>query len=1727
MGYVKTKPTLVYVDIPILDREKQYVFYRLETINMIYTNTQVKQVFTRTQHDKNLIVNHDFTKDKCYIDVLILDRVCRYYGVYTGKDLYDRVRESLSTTKLCGLPLSIKNGDLIIPNNCKSLVGCTLKRDYLMIDLTRNVNELAISHNVIVEQAIFASKATLQADSTSEDSDERQNRAVSTMLKHIMKEMRKVNLPNAAFWIDKINTLTIAHRGFSKCTTVRDYQDEFEKLYAMLTGKTMYMGVYNKLLDILKPTVQSSSTEVLGALRGAFNTVNSISENEMIKKLQSVFSYALVQGYLSHVGLTLSDEDYSKMEQRQMLNAYSSKKGFFFSIIDTALYIAERLDAWYVTGDFQHFLHSERIYSDWLQEADRLLNLAMFTSNLTALDNSNFKFKADLMDAIEKGKAYVKYTNRLSGVDCVAIRRKLCSLELLYNVEVTRRAAQIERKAPFGVLIAGHSSIAKSAFTKVLYNAYGSVYGLDRSDAGCYSRNSFDEFWSGFNSSQWCIRMDDIAFLNPAKSPQVDQSIIEMLNIINNVPYVPNQASLDAKGTTPVLAKLVLATTNTLHLNTQTYFACPLAANRRLPYVIDLKPKPQYIHENGVFIDPSKLQTVNGEFPDFWIINVKEIIPRIDHGLEMATFSEGITFTNINVFLKHFLGKAAEHERNQTQAVEKNADMAKIEMCKVCLFTTQRCTCDVHVEEFVVQANTSIFKNFFINILIWLLSMDWFVKHIFLNIVRYKLTRSMGFRIANIMPDNLNVSLYTRYMDARRDRRIATLTAGLAIVSALFAGYYAFQTFKPKDEVSKDIFEEELDVQAVERIVETQFVKETNQNVWYVANPTIATFDIPIASRSLATATDSELRDIFDKNCVAVAVKAGIVTTTLRGIFVIGQKLLLPAHAFKQGYTDYSVSVIRSDVSSTHNTNYTFSLKCSQLVIMKDKDLCMIEVTGLPPHKDITKFIMSNEVCPSRGFELMRHISGELELIPFFNLHKEFQVPVAELGISADIFMGVSARETADGMCGSMCVGTTPRGPIIMGMHLLGYGSNVGFVAFDQNDIQTLLKHPSFKQMNVQGGGSPILSCSKRAYNIQPLHHRSLLRYLPKVNANVYGTLSGFVPNQKSKVCATPLQQHILDKYGREVAHGAPYLGGYHAVKQNVEHMVVPLNNYNKAYLKECVVAFSNDIINGLPESSKKELITLSDKAAINGLPGVKFIDSINRGTSMGFPYNTTKRAFLLPDVDEEYPDGVTFTTEVMEDMRRIENLYKEGKRAYPIMSGHNKDEALSLAKVLARKARLFTGAPAGWSIIVRKYLLPFVRVVQKNQFLFEAGPGLVCQSNAWDLVRDYLTQFGLDQIVGGDYEKFDKKMLADFILAAFDVIIKIMEHVGASPQELLVIQCIAYDIAFPVCNINGDLIEFFGTNPSGHPLTVIINSIVNSLYVRYCYRSLNPEQVVSNFKEFVALFTYGDDNAMGISKSIPWFNHTTIQKSLAEIGVGYTMADKLSKSVPYIHIDQASFLKRTWRWDERMQVHLCPLEEESIFKSLTVWVPSESIDEYAQFVEVVSSAVQEYFFYGEEKFEEMRNYFMHLITSSSPFDLYVTKSTFPTYEILEKRFKENSMSSMQVQGLDTYDTRVPRYCYFYETKCSPDYSAHLEWLLQCMLFTLFSFYISFFIYNILYNKYWQIKNLSHFLVYLIFDLYYFTRLLPIVVMAIFYRSMALYFTMLCMWIYLCRKRFL
>lgn len=1416
---------------------------------------------------------------------------------------------------------------------------------------------------------------------------------------------------------------------FRKCSSAADYAVCVSLAYKLVMGR----GVTASFMRLFGATnnLQGAFDDGVQAARKFFDLSTSALSNPLVARLRKLYTYLLVQGFLKQVGRELSDEEFLLLDKKTRVE-YSSQTGLLTLVVDTAITICERISAYRVTGDWMSLVHTEAAYSAWFREADRLLGLGNFTSNLEALGTTYFAFTSDLNASIEKGEAYVRFMKKSNLPEMSAMNKKLCNLKLLKNLDLTKRAAQKERKAPFGVLLYGGSSVAKSTFTKAMFYYYGKLHGLDVDDHYMFARSPMDEYWSNFDPSMWCIRMDDIALLDPTKCPEVDPTVRDIINVINNVPYIPPQAAVEDKGKTPVMAKLVLATSNVPHLNAAEFFSCPLAVRRRLPFVVHIRPKEEFAAENKLFIDPKKLPPIDEKFPDYWEITLQEVEPLMHRNKTDAKLKTIKVFTSMEEFLREFAKATVQHEQHQAKATLCDQQMKDLTVCRLC-YSVGKCDClqaDVTIPGLVLwwfrMCLVEWLGNFFVNFMLNMLS--WGCMY---YIARLRITGWFMMEVGNLLDAKAQIRIRGFFFENGEDRVYSVsfrqFLKGLRAVTSLYITYraskYAWEwTFgetkpapprptppPPKEEVENcevvELPDDPLETQGnVFGTTEAQMRKEEAQNVWY--NPTIELnrFDVPLAAQSLTGATPETIRDRLADNCVRLSVRALDVSRTVRvcGVFVKGHWLMFNHHACSKG-TKFEIEIQNMTNSQGLTSNTRVRVDISDLHVLPGRDIVLVNVRDVPPRKDITGLWATTAIPVSKIVSVRRDRDGCVSYSCVHAVTYDDAFPVEALQHDLALYLGKSDTETSIGDCGSLAVAITPKGPVIVGVHTLGYQHTAGFTYIPKSEIDRVLE----EELVVTCGHPPKLDLQGSIRLTEP-HHRSLMRYIAEGTLNVYGSMPGFRPKPKSRVCATPLQSEMLEHLQTTVQHCAPEMNGFAPWRNNVVEMVRPNHDIDPSILRSCVNAFTTSIVaelsNAHGDEWKKEVLFLSKRAAVNGLPGVKFIDRINVNTSMGAPFNTTKKKYLVAAVSEDYPDGVDFTPEVWEMYDEICSAYERGERCHPVFMGHLKDEAVTLAKAEAQKTRLFTGAPAAWSLVVRSRLLSFVRLVQQNSFVFEAGPGTVAQSTAWGNIREYLVQHGEDRIVAGDYSKFDKRMIARFVLAAFDVIIAVYRKAGFDDNELLQLQCIAEDTAFPLVNVNGDVVEFFGTNPSGHPLTVIINSIVNSLYMRYAYILANPEQECVTFRENVSLFTYGDDNIMGVSPACEWFNHTAIQSKLATIGVQYTMADKEADSVPFIHIDTCQFLKRSWRLDEDVGAYLCPLELESIHKMLTVWVPSGTLSPEAQMIDVISSANSEFFFYGREEFEKHHAFFKKML-ALSPYCHYVREGTLPGWESLKQRF--------------------------------------------------------------------------------------------------------------------------
>jgi hypothetical protein len=246
---------------------------------------------------------------------------------------------------------------------------------------------------------------------------------------------------------------------------------------------------------------------------------------------------------------------------------------------------------------------------------------------------------------------------------------------------------------------------------------------------------------------------------------------------------------------------------------------------------------------------------------------------------------------------------------------------------------------------------------------------------------------------------------------------------------------------------------------------------------------------------------------------------------------------------------------------------------------------------------------------------------------------------------------------------------------------------------------------------------------------------------------------------------------------------------------------------------------------------------------------------------------------------------------------------------------------------------------------------------------------GVDCNKMEWTHIVDYLEH---DNLVGGDFKSYDVSMLADVLYAVWGFLIWIAQRSNNyTPEDIKVMWGIATDNIHCMVYYNGDMVMFHGINPSGQALTVFINGLANSLYTRYNYSRWYD---VMTFSQYVKLITYGDDNLMGVHSAVPLFNHTNISLNYKNYGITYTMAAKDDESVPYITLKEATFLKRSFIWNEDLKRYLAPLDISSFKKMLHFGKTSQALTERELCCEAICSANLEFYHFGKQEFERRHN---------------------------------------------------------------------------------------------------------------------------------------------------------
>ena len=1463
------------------------------------------------------------------------------------------------------------------------------------------------------------------------------------------------------YLISLIEDTFVLTRSLSNAQTDMDYWVAIAAYHKSqhAKGSLTYLMLDNPLVErfknIFTPKQQTFDPNmVLDQLKGSLEKYDEIKNSPIFKKLYKFLMYCLSMSLFDKVGITFDSLKYSKIEAEAIKREYYLGPDFVHCLISTLIFVCERGHQCMITGSLDPIYHSGGSYEKWYDSVRTLKRNSNFLSNPEAHGFTYYEFMSDLDNAIDIGKSIAQHVVRMGDIEKKLVKSLLADLEFIKGSELNKRASRKDRDLPFSMLIFGESSVGKSTFINILFYHYARLFNLPHGDEYKYTRNPADQFWVNFVTSMWCLVLDDIAFFNPDKAPNGDPSMMECIQILNRISYMPNQADLTDKGRTPLRSKFVIGTTNTENLNAHAYFSCPLAVRRRFPYIIELTPKKEYTKDN-MMLDSSKVPApVAGEYPDFWTIIVKRVIPGSKiHNKRMGDVEVVKIYEDINDFIQWFSEVAILHDKEQTQVSAGTELIKNVELCNACHRPIIKCVCELQTDDNddtsyinFDRVNNFIKERFrqreeaglesehentyFEDFQCTMESASWFdyFKCMFFGlfifcycklwIVRVIASNLFGIGKYGICYHLINTEPYLKFFMSYMGKRVQTklgkymfLVRTLEALSALYCAYKASSTlwnmFNNRGtflNVQKGESDEEPEAPMISKEIgcAPKADREKKRNVWYTDSYELTNFDVTPTTLSYKKFDKTEIVKLLENNCVHLKIDRGNnMSRSNRAVCISGHTYMTNDHFVPEDQDEFFMTITQGYTSSTVNNNITIKVTKDEIVRRPEYDLCFINIRSLPPKKDIQNLFCKDTLRGSHnGYYLARNANGTLFERDVKRIER--QVMNFDLVKAKNFWMGRVYTDTQNGDCGALLIIETQVGPVIGGIHAVGAPSLVGSVVVTQDMLDDVKEEFSIQS------GEPLLSDEGYEQIVESLHWKSPLRFIPSGTANAYGSFKGERDNSKSRVIDTCIKDSMV-KRGYDVKFGKPVMNDYRPWRIALLDMVNPVTKINMTILENSKQSFLKDIFESISEEKLKEVMVYDDITAINGAADVAYVDKINRNTSAGNPWKKTKKAFIhaIPPING-LQEPVMANPEIMSRVNKCIETYISGCRYMPNFCAHLKDEPIKFKKIEMGKTRVFTGAPFDWTIVVRKYLLSVIKLIQENRFTFESAPGTVAQSTEWGDIYYYLTKFGKDRIVAGDYSAFDKRMPSSVILAAFDIIVEICRKAGYTDEELRVVRGIAEDTAFPLVDFHGDLIEFYGSNPSGHLLTVIVNGLANCLYMRYCYSVLSPNKNCDDFKSNVTLMTYGDDNIMGVSRHCDFFDHTKIVKVLEEINIKYTMADKESESVPFIHIDNANFLKRTWRYDVDVKGILCPLEHESIEKMLTVCVASKTISSETQAVAVIATALREYFFYGKQVYEEKMEMFKEVIEEND-LQFYVEDYVFPSWQSLCDDFWEAS----------------------------------------------------------------------------------------------------------------------
>jgi len=764
------------------------------------------------------------------------------------------------------------------------------------------------------------------------------------------------------------------------------------------------------------------------------------------------------------------------------------------------------------------------------------------------------------------------------------------------------------------------------------------------------------------------------------------------------------------------------------------------------------------------------------------------------------------------------------------------------------------------------------------------------------------------------------------------------------------------------------------------------------------------------------------------------------VNTTIIGLNVFGQYWLVPLHFMRlKGISAAKVvTLTRASSIGTNMATFTGAFDMSMVKMAPDADYALIHLST-PPGPNLLPYVVN----PGSGtrWSAVNLFMREEGLVtvpsePILFGSGEMVEAAVGAGLPPDHKFSYgkykSVFQTLNGDCGSPCVVLDAGRLVILGTH----------IAIDQYDesvkmVNTLplnwLKEVLATDASCVVQGTLDLDCpGKKPIELNnDVHPKCPLRFegladMPNGNsATPIGAFKGLALNR----LATRVHENLFAPFWKSAGYvtskvrpvlSSVNVGSWMPKRNFLMNVCQHKDLIPACILQVCASHYLSSFISKVPIGSVRKCVIVDEETNLHGAENNNFISHMKFDTGAGFPYNKPKFEVLERIEHERFPDGTCALPPFMKKrIDGMERIAAEGKRINFVFNSSLKDEPISKKKLEAGKIRVFQAICVEGLFLLRKYFLSIIALFQTWNFASEAAIGMDATGPDWDDLHDYIFRPGW-KIFCGDYSNYDQRMGSSIMLKAWWIVIEIARLSGNYPYVAIrIMWVLAVECCFCVVNFFGDLLVLNGSNPSGHGLTVVINSICNSLYMRVAWYDIFGN--LDDFLLAVAIMTYGDDNIISVHPDYQErFNQVTVTQALAKYGIVYTDALKTGAAAkPFCDLSEISFLKRGFVEHEHdgHKFWLAPLEVESIHKMLIIGVNQNKVPEKDRLASVLISSVMEAFQHGKEFYDEHLNLAIQCMHEYDLKEWVASKGGLPAYQsLMEKRLaKISRLSSLEV----------------------------------------------------------------------------------------------------------------